>query len=270
MSTRRSRRRPVSSEHHVDERWMASYMDMVTVLMCMFIVLFAMSHVDQDKYQQLKQSLATGFGVVKTQKIDTAKGVVVPPQQVGKDGTLTDAQQAQQELDYLEKLREQINAALTQVGEQNAVGYDIDSRGLTVHLVGADTFFGSNSDVLTAEAQRVLVAIGSVLNGVKNQMSVEGHADPRPPEPPYATNWELSSARAVSVLRELVEQGHVAGPQIGATGYGDQRPAAQGSDPTALAKNRRVDIVVISSAPEDVRALIPALLAAEQNAQASQ
>ena len=71
---------------HPDERWMASYMDMITVLMCMFLVLFAMSTVDQQKYIALKNSLATGFGEVKSQKVDTASGTVVTTDEV-KDGS---------------------------------------------------------------------------------------------------------------------------------------------------------------------------------------
>ena len=74
-SRRRGRKKP--EQHHVDERWMASYMDMVTVLMCMFIVLYAMSSVDANKFEKLRNSLATGFGAVASQTVDTASGTVV-------------------------------------------------------------------------------------------------------------------------------------------------------------------------------------------------
>jgi chemotaxis protein MotB len=269
MAARRRSRSTTSSERHVDERWMASYMDMVTVLMCMFIVLFAMSTIDAHKFQDLKHSLATGFGVVKTQKVDTAKGVVVPPKYVGKDGEMTDQSKAAAlELANLEKLRDEIDAALAANGLQNTVDYTIDERGLTVHLVGANTFFASNSTDLTPVAGRILTAIAGPLNTVSNQLSIEGHADARAPEPPFATNWELSSGRAVEVLRDLVEQGHVAENRVGAVGYGSARPVAQGTSDAALAENRRVDIVVVSSQPDDVRALIPALVKAEQQAKA--
>jgi len=269
MAARSGRsRRKTSSEHHVDERWMASYMDMVTVLMCMFIVLFAMSTVDAHKFQELKHSLATGFGVVKTQKVDTAKGVVVPPAYVGKDGEMTDAsQKAALELAELEKLEREMNAALAAQGLASTVSYDIDERGLTVHLVGADTFFATNSTQLTPVAERVLAAIAGPLNTVGNQLSIEGHADSRPPQPPFPTNWELSTGRAVAVLRDLVERGHVAGTRVGATGYGDERPAASGTSDAALAENRRVDIVVVSAQPDDVRELIPGLVAAQKRAE---
>src|SRR3954469_14970615 len=98
--SRNSRRRSGGheEEEHVDERWMASYMDMVTVLMCMFIVLFAMSTVDQDKYEQLRNSLATGFGAVEAGKVDTAEGTVVPADHVDDTGeNFTAAELAAQE-----------------------------------------------------------------------------------------------------------------------------------------------------------------------------
>ena len=89
----RKGRKPAEAGHDgPDERWMASYMDMVTVLMCLFIVLFAMSTVDQDKFAALKNSLATGFGVEQSNTVDTAEGIVVPPELVGTEGLLASTQ----------------------------------------------------------------------------------------------------------------------------------------------------------------------------------
>src|SRR3954466_7749254 len=87
-------------EFHVDERWMASYMDMVTVLMCLFIVLYAMSSVDQNKFQNLANSLWPGFAGAPSQTVDTAEGLVVPADLVDDEGQgLTPAQLAEQQID---------------------------------------------------------------------------------------------------------------------------------------------------------------------------
>ncbi len=261
---RRRRGATASGEHHADERWMASYMDMVTVLMCMFIVLYAMSSTDANKFAALKDSLATGFGVVKTQKIDTATGIIVPPKLVGKDGELSNLQAATLEYDKLKALRDRINANLAAVGLETMVDTSIDSRGLTVGLVGADTFFASNSTELTPIASRVLGNIAGPLNTVTYQVSIEGHADPRPPGNPFPTNWELSSGRATAVLRDLVERGRVADARVGAVGYGSARPITPGTSASDFAKDRRVDIVVISNQTDAIRALIPQLVAASK------
>lgn len=266
MSTPR-KRGGLEEEHveHVDERWMASYMDMVTVLMCMFIVLFAMSSVDADKFEQLKNSLATGFGSTEVGSVDTAEGVVVPASRVGEDGEpvevpATDLELAEQEVDELEQLKEQIRLNLAAQGLEQAVEFKIDERGLTIRLIGSETFFASNSTELAGVAPAVLDAVAPVLAATHYEIAVEGHADSRAPGAPFPTNWELSSGRATQVLRRLVENGHVGQERIGAIGFGSARPMATGTSEADMATNRRVDIVVISDQPESVRALIPSVL----------
>ena len=154
MRSKGSRRSFEAEESgHVDERWMASYMDMVTVLMCMFIVLYAMSTVDQNKFEELRNSLASGFGVTKTEFSDTADGTVVPPELVDEDSegfVVPQVVLAQAELDKLVALREQIRANLSEVGLESSVEFNIGERGLTVRLVSTETFFEPNSDTLTA------------------------------------------------------------------------------------------------------------------------
>jgi chemotaxis protein MotB len=309
MSKARGRRGKAGGhddEEHPDERWMASYMDMITVLMCMFLVLFAMSTVDQQKFIALKNSLATGFGTVKSQKVDTASGTIVEPGQVTKDGkgysidkakadhssaasgtansnaeatstdpasisipkTATKAQvaDAKKELDELKQIEQAIQKNLTAEGEQSNVQFTLDSRGLTVRLVGSETYFQTNSADLSDQAKRVMDAIAPVLKTSQHQISVEGHADQRNSTAPYATNWELSAARATGVLRDLVERGGVPADTIQSVGFGSSRPLVQGSTDADLALNRRVDIVVLSNQGQDVSALMPAIAAAEDKA----
>ncbi|MBT1633841.1 OmpA/MotB family protein [Curtobacterium flaccumfaciens] len=286
---------------HPDERWMASYMDMITVLMCMFLVLFAMSTVDQEKYIQLKQSLATGFGEVDSQKIDTASGTVVTKDQV-EDGsgystdksqadhstassgtkdtnvdpastvvpttaTKQDLAEAKRELDDLTKLERAIQHNLAKAGQTENVQFTVDARGLIVRLIGSETYFGTNSADLSDQARSIMDAIAPVLKTSDHDVSVEGHADQRNSTAPYATNWELSAARATGVLRDLVERGGMPGEHVQSVGFGSSRPLAKGGTDRDLALNRRVDIVVLSNADQDVSALMPALTKAQDGAQ---
>jgi chemotaxis protein MotB len=237
---------------------MASYMDMVTVLMCMFIVLFAMSTVDQKKFEDLANSLATGFGATDVGAIDTAEGVVVPEEQVNaEDVGFTDLELAIQEVNRLKELMKQIDAGLQAQGLAHTVEYELSERGLTVRLVGSETFFDNNSISLSAVATRVLASIAPPLVASAYETSVEGHADLRQAVYPFATNWELASGRSTQVLRHLVEAGGIPPTRIASVGFGAARPMAQGTSPEELAKNRRVDIVVLSDQPEAVRSLIP-------------
>jgi len=290
----RGRGRGLEEEHveHVDERWMASYMDMVTVLMCMFIVLFAMSSVDELKFVQLKNSLATGFGSVNVGKVDTATGVVVSAananandpasKDLGTTGAtststatatptatpaptpgLTDLQIATQEISDLTSVQAALQSAVTAQGIDSIVQFTIDARGLTIGLVGTDAFFAPNLATLSPKATAVIDAMSPILAADKREVTVEGHADRHGVTVNYATDWELSSARATSVLRRLVEVGGVAGERISAIGYGSTRSVTTADSLDAMAQNRRVDVVLLSSEPDAVRALIPSILAGQ-------
>ncbi|MHA6693621.1 flagellar motor protein MotB [Homoserinimonas sp. A520] len=261
MSSRRRRGTNHAEETHVDERWLVSYADMITVLMCLFIVLFAMSTVDQKKYEQLSNSLATGFGATDVGAIDTAEGVVVPEEMVNAtDVGFSNLELAIQEVNRLTELMEQIDASLQAKGLAHTVEYELDERGLTVRLIGSETFFDNNSINLSGVATSVLDSVAPVLVSSTYQVSVEGHADHRQAAYPFATNWELASGRSTQVLRRLVEWGGMPPAQIASVGYGDARPVAEGSSAAELAKNRRVDIVVLSDQPETVRSLIPMVI----------
>lgn len=264
MSTaRRAGGRGHEDESHdePDERWAVSYADMVTVLMCLFIVLFAVSNVDKTKFELLANSLATGFGQEETTTggADISEGLVIPPEILDEEGEPDLTQRAAAEYESLEELRERMRASLAAQGLQDTVEFVIDDRGLKVGLVGAETFFGDNSTDLSAKADAVLDAIGDVLTTVDNQVSVEGHADRRLSAAPFPTNWELSGGRATQVARFLVEHELVGGARVKATAFSDTRPLVEGDSPEALASNRRVDIVVESTEEDQVRALLPAL-----------
>lgn len=246
---------------HVDERWAVSYMDMITVLFCLFVVLFAMSSVDQNKFEKLRNSLATGFGTTVTDKVDTATGTVVPPDQANKDAQgFTDLDLALKEVDRLTALMNQMNSRLTAEGLQKDVQFQIDQRGLTVKLVGSQTFFEPDQSSLTPTADQVLDAVTPAIVPTPLDVSVEGHAANLITA--YPSVWELSSERATKVLRYMVEHDGLPGPRAGATGFGSSRPANADQTEAEHEQNRRVDVVVLSDQPEAVRALIPEALKA--------
>lgn len=234
-----------------EERWMASYMDMVTVLMCLFIVLYAMSSIDAKKWENLKLALATGFGQTETNSVDTAEGIVVPEELAGEAGPMegyagySDEPTEINELGTLQSLAGQIEESLEQAGVTSGIEFEIDERGLVIKMTGASSFFDGNSARLRADAIAVLNALGPTLAGTGRDISVEGHADPRYNPAPYQSTWELAAARATSVLRYLVETCGIDGGKISGTTFGSARPVS--SDAT---QNRRVDIVVLTTAPD--------------------
>ena len=285
-------------EEHVNhERWLVSYSDMITVLMALFIVLFAISQVDQDKYVALRDSLAAGFQDTTTSPsvLDGSAGTmdgtsIVPdtspaagtagmvsadnglgmqgaepvPQPTTSATASVDPEvlaAAEKEAAHLQELQAMIAANLAANGLDGTVRFRIDERGLVLGLVADDVFFAAASADMTPTARRVLDVAAPSLVGLGEQISVEGHANVIPVSGRYATNWELSTDRATQVLRHLVEVDGMPGGRIMAIGFGDTRPLVADSSPDALVQNRRVDLVVLSAAPEQVRALVPALTA---------
>ena len=291
----RSRRGGHEEEHVNHERWLVSYSDMITVLMALFIVLFAISQVDQEKYVALRASLAAGFGegAVNQQVLDGTGGVMDgmaidedqpdrgtsgivdadaglglqasdPSPDAAADPTQVDAsvlEAARAEAAHLEEVRQHILSALTAEGLQEQVRFRVDERGLVLGLVADDVFFAQGSATLTPTAGRVLDLAAPTLVALQEQISVEGHANTIPISGRYATNWELSADRATQVLRYLVERDGMPGARIQSVGYGDTRPLVQGTGEDAMTANRRVDMVILSAAPETVRALLPAVAA---------
>lgn len=284
----RRARREEEAEHENHERWAVSYADMMTVLVGLFIVLYAISTVDQVKYEQLRQSLAIGFGNQAPSQMPGSDGVMdgvesftitpdlraatgvakdplLDPPTPGQDVADVDAETlrvATAEYERLTDVAQRISDALSEQGLAEQVRFRMTARGLVIGLVADDVFFAPDTATLTDTADRVVGAAGSVLAGVPDQISVEGHANVLPTAR-YPTNWELSSDRATQVLRRMLTTG-VAADRIAAVGFGDARPLAEGDATEALDTNRRVDIVVLSSISEEARALLPKLAAAQE------
>lgn len=233
-----------------EERWMASYMDMVTVLMCLFIVLYAMSTVDAEKWENLKLSLATGFGQIESEGVDTAEGIVVPEELIGQAGPsegYAGYVPEPTEFEQMQQFADTISAQLGDSGLAAAVEFEIEDRGLVVKLTGVDTFFDGNSARLRPAALTLLSTIGPTLAASGRTISIEGHADPRFNPAPFATTWDLAAARATSVLRYLVETTGMPADKISGTTFGSARPSSE--DP---ALNRRVDIVVLTTDQDEL------------------
>lgn len=273
MSARRRKRGGHEEEEENVERWTVSYMDMVTVMMCLFIVLFAISQVDQVKFQQLASSLAASFGdstptvpavtdgssgimdaddvTISPPEPDPISGGAMP--QDLDAGALRAAAEA--EALSLDQLRQRMAADLDAHGLGSEVRFSITERGLVIGLVTQNTFFSPASAHMTDTTLQVVDTIAATLQTVPNDVLLEGHANTLPETGKYETNWEISADRATKVLRRMVEHDGIAPNRVRAVAYGDAYPVADGPD--ALDLNRRVDVVVVSDQPEPVRNLLP-------------
>jgi chemotaxis protein MotB len=280
-------------EHENHERWLVSYADMVTLLMCLFIVLFAMSQVDKAKFAALSAGLSASFGAPITAlpgtspeaasvldalpaPVDIAAGIApgdkAEQSEVDAAAAQAAAERAQRvaaeaatAYDDLAAARDRIDAALKAAGFDGAARYEIDERGLVVHIVADAVLFDAEQAVLRPEGRQILDAVAPSLITLPNVLRIEGHANHLPVTRggPWPSNWELSGYRASTVLRHLAGDG-VPEPRMSATGYSSTRPLVPETDPTALTVNRRVDIVVLSTASAEANALLPGIDAAHR------
>jgi chemotaxis protein MotB len=281
-------------EHENHERWLVSYADMVTLLMCLFIVLFAMSQVDKAKFAALASGLSASFGAPITAlpgttpqgsvldslpaPADIAQGIANGQQadqaQVDKAAAEAALQRAQNisaeaanAYDELAAARDKIDTALKEAGYGGAARYEIDERGLVVHIVADAVLFDAEEAVLRPKGRAILDAVAPTITALPNMLRVEGHANHLPVTPggKWPSNWELSAYRATTVLTYLSRDG-VPEPRMYAAGYGSTQPLVPITDPSAITVNRRVDIVVLSNASAEANDLLPGIDAAHRGA----
>jgi chemotaxis protein MotB len=267
-------------EHENHERWLVSYADMMTLLMVLFIVMFAISSVNQGKFDELKQGLRRGFGAPQTMlagglDILDSGGAVAPDappvdgftqggaggtdvqswkpassQELQRSAALTTATaqaQVQKEVDNLKAAEKALKAALAKAGLANGATFRFDERGLVVTIATDKVLFESGKADLRPQGRRILDALVPTLAKLPNRLSVDGHTNWLPiASERFPSNWELSTDRATGVLRYLATDG-VPVERMSATGFADTHPLLPRTDPRALVVNRRVEIVVLAA-----------------------
>lgn len=236
-------RRRKREEHGNHERWLVSYADFITLLFAFFVVMFAVSQVDQKKVGRFTEAVqeATNVGIfetsggkpiepVKSDKPIEGKGVPEEPGPVPISmGTIR------------QRLSHSLSAALD-AGRLTLV----DGRdGLIVRLRDA-AFFESASASIREEVMPDLEAVALTLKDLNNDVRIEGHTDAVPIRSSvYRSNWELSAARGAAVLTFFVETTGLPEGRMSVAGYGSQRPLAPNDSHEGRSQNRRVDIVVL-------------------------
>ncbi|GAA0243565.1 flagellar motor protein MotB [Cryptosporangium japonicum] len=274
-------------EHENHERWLVSYSDMMTLLMVLFLVLFAMSNVDQTKVVQLQEGFNQAFGtnavlqgsssVLQSSASDSA-GLDLAAGS-GPAGQLTESEKAlvkkavsaaelakaqtrmlaaEAEAQNLTEAEKKIKAALKKNGLEGDASFTIDSRGLVVTVVTSSVVFSGDSAILRPGGQKILDAVGPTLKSLPNDIEVDGHTNQLPvPTRNYPSAWELSTARASAVVRYLIGNEGIAANRLRAVGFAGTKPLISPSDVRSVKLNRRVEIIVLSDLPDDTSSLLP-------------
>ncbi|MBP6492566.1 MAG: OmpA family protein [Clostridia bacterium] len=249
-----ARKKKHDGEHDNSERWLLSYADFITLLMIFFVIMYAMSNVDAQKYEQLSQSLEgalapTGLGGTDSGGQSSGGGINTSEAALAAAAAAA-AAAADGKTDKIDPelmaAAAEIEKMIKEKGLQDKVSVSVQERGVVVGLMNT-VLFESGSSAIKPDAVPTLVAIGQIANGVHNYIRVEGNTDDVPQSSPqYASNWELSVGRATEVLKLMIDQSGVAPDKISAVGYGQYRPSVPNTSPENRARNRKVDVVILS------------------------
>ncbi len=248
--------REVHEEHENHERWLVSYADFITLLFAFFVVMYSISRVDVKRMLEAAHSIKWALAFSGTGGVSTPPLFEGPPSEGGCAVALANGQHSStpQEKMALEKLRKKIEKKLRNVlidKHQEFVITDIEGRRLTVRMA-ASNFFDTGLAALRPEALPVLDAIAGEVVPIGRNIRIEGHTDIGVVRSPrYRNNWDLSAARAATVVTYLEQAHRVEPKRLSAVGRGSTKPIATNDTLEGRETNRRIEIVVEMEKPDD-------------------
>jgi len=260
------RRRRAPASHQVNhDRWLVSYADFITLLFAVFATMYALSVVDAKKFSQIAVSLRQAFKSAQPASPGAGAGTAMAPGAGSGTGTVADAPaqmptagkpepsapgnpQDPGRAGGLAEVRSQLQQRLAGAIAANQVAIEMDPRGLVVSIREAGAFAASRADLSDA-ARSILAEVGDALATIANHVRIEGHTDDTPIQTDrFASNWELSTTRATTVVRFFVDRTGVRPDRLSAAGYAEYFPRAPNTSEANRVRNRRVDIVILTPA----------------------
>ncbi|MDS0528539.1 flagellar motor protein MotB [Clostridium sp. SHJSY1] len=225
------------------ERWLLTYSDLITLLMALFVILYASSNVDKEKYQQISTSLHQAFNMNDSGNVGVIEGNPAtgdPDKEEIENNEITEEQK-------LNSIKVQIDKLISEAGLEGSVSTKSEERGLVISF--SDTIlFDSAKAIVKDDHKKQLIDISKVLNKVDNDIIIEGHTDNVAIKNDlYDSNWELSSARAVNVLKTFANECQVSSNRLSTRAYGEYKPVTTNDTEEGRAKNRRVDILIVNN-----------------------
>ena len=270
-------------EEHVNhEAWVIPYADMLTLLMALFLMLFAIGQTDLAKFEKLAAGAASALGGGGTSKVfDGGPAILSGSAAVDPAVRAEQAEAALQREEAGVKAAAAAAQTLTQVEEhlRTAVSAELrdsivirrEARGVVMSIVADEILFAPGGAALQGAGHDLLRQVAETIRGLPNSVVVEGHTDNVPINTPqFRSNWELSTARATEVLRVLVDELGVPANRVAAAGYGEQRPVATNDTPEGRSRNRRVELAVLSESTALQPSTTPTTAAAAPEPEAEQ
>lgn len=244
-------RKKREEEHENHERWLVSYADFITLLFAFFVVMYAISSVNEGKYRVLSDSISLAF--------TNPRAAIVPPVQVVQP--MADRQirvpgdpavsedQKRRAREKMRTVARDISSVLEPLVRTGKVKVQETSRGLSIEI-NDSILFNPGQAILSPVAEEAMRSIAEVIAPGDFPVTIEGHTDNVPINTQqFPSNWELSAVRATTVLR-LFNQSGVVAARLTAIGYGEQRPIESNDTLEGRSRNRRVTILIDATQPD--------------------
>lgn len=257
-----ARRRKFEDEPDNHDRWLVSYADFITLLFAFFVVMYGVSSVNEHKYQELTSALGTAFSGApgnsefRTPPPNTDVGADRMPSKAADSPSLIQSlaisrlrkEKQRQEQENITAIVTNLNQSLGGLTQNGKINISKNARGVRIDIADG-LLFTPGSALIKAEAQPAITDISSVLAGNQYTIQVEGHTDNKPiSNTQFQSNWELSSLRATSVVKQMIEAG-IDAKRLSAIGYSDTQPVAENDSEEGRSRNRRVSIIVLYKKP---------------------
>ena len=215
-------------------RWLLTYADVITLMLALFIILFSMSTISAAKVQRFARQVTAGF--------DNTWSVNQPPSGGTEGQNMLDSSST------VPAVEKELQQYVARNHLQNQVQVHLDRRGLVITLLSDKSYYDSGSAELRPQTMRILDEIATFLRRNDNLIRVEGNTDDVPiATAAFPTNWELSTARAVNVVRYLHEHDAISPTRLSAAGYGEFHPRTTNATDDSRQQNRRVDVVLLNA-----------------------
>jgi chemotaxis protein MotB len=246
------KRYETESENH--DRWLISYADLITLLFAFFVVMYAISVVNEGKYKIFAVSLDKAFTGKETHvvavpgQVQPMTNLAAPP--MASPATRKRNEALRREREALRKLAQELSAALAPLVKEGKVRVTQTALGVSVEI-NASVLFDPGEARLAPDSEQALRALGVVLKNDTHALQVEGHTDDtRIDTALYPSNWELSAVRASSVVRLFIDSG-VAPARLTAVGRASNLPVSSNATAQGKARNRRVTVTILSALPDN-------------------
>ncbi|WP_419663732.1 MotB: chemotaxis motility protein B [Desulfosarcina variabilis str. Montpellier] len=222
-------------------KWMATFGDLMSLLLCFFVLLLSFSEIDRQKYKQVAGSMEKAFGMQRQKNVSDSPrhGLKIIAKDFDQAAIATRIKQF-----IGREMEEEFDELYSKI--EDDIELDADQDQLTIRLMGESTFDSGKADI-KPELQPLMLRIGQILakEATSGGIIVAGHTDNVPVRGgPYQTNLKLSIARAATVAQFLLDHTAIDPKRVSTMGFGEFRPIADNSNESGRRKNRRVEIIV--------------------------